>query len=124
MNLATVWLISAFFKLGLLKNDPTNLASVSLGFLLQLEISAIVLNLIPVPPLDGFQAIAPWLPADVRDRMFAVSSSSQWILFLVLWYVEPVNRVFWDVVNFIVSFFGVDPYIGYVGFHAYRFWEH
>jgi Zn-dependent protease len=124
MNLAMVWVISLFFKLGLLQNDPTNLASVSLGFLMQLEISAILLNLIPIPPLDGFQAIAPWLPADIRDRMFAVSSSSQWILFLVLWYVEPVNRVFWRIVDIVVSFFGVSPYLGAVGYHAYRFWEH
>jgi Zn-dependent protease len=124
MNLAMVWLISAFFKFGLLKDDPQNLASVSLGFLLQLEVSAILLNLIPIPPLDGFQAIAPWLPADIRDRMFSVSNSSQWILFLVLWYVQPVNEVFWNVVDFFVRFFGVDPYLGTVGFHAYRFWEH
>ncbi|HEY2081507.1 MAG TPA: site-2 protease family protein [Verrucomicrobiae bacterium] len=124
MNLAMVWVISLFFKLGLLQNDPTNLASVSLGFLMQLEVSAILLNLIPIPPLDGFQAIAPWLPADVRDRMFAVSSSSQWILFLVLWYVEPVNEAFWRIVDIVVSFFGVSPYLGAVGYHAYRFWEH
>jgi Zn-dependent protease len=124
MNLAMVWVISLFFKLGLLKNDPTNLASVSLGFLMQLEISAILLNLIPIPPLDGFQAIAPWLPAEIRDRMFAVSSSSQWILFLVLWYVEPVNNVFWRIVDIVVSFFGVSPNLGAVGYHAYRFWEH
>ena len=124
MNLAMVWVISIFFKLGLLQNDPTNLASVSLGFLMQLEVSAILLNLIPIPPLDGFQAIAPWLPADIRERMFAVSSSSQWILFLVLWYVQPVNEAFWNIVNFIVSFFGVSPYLGYLGLHEYQFWKH
>jgi Zn-dependent protease len=124
MNLAIVWVISAFFKFGVLKNDETDLASVSLGFLLQLQVSAILLNLIPIPPLDGFQAIAPWLPPDLRERMFAVSNSSQWILFLVLWYVQPVNEFFWNVVNLIVRFFGVDPYIGAVGYHAYRFWTH
>jgi Zn-dependent protease len=124
MNLAIVWVISAFFKFGVLKNDETDLASVSLGFLLQLQVSAIILNLLPVPPLDGFQAIAPWLPPDLRDRMFAVSSSSQWILFLALRYVQPINELFWNAVNFIVRFFGVDPYIGAVGYHAYRFWAH
>ncbi|HWD94480.1 MAG TPA: site-2 protease family protein [Verrucomicrobiae bacterium] len=124
MNLALVWIISLFFKFGLLKHDPLNLASVSLSFLLQLEVSAIILNLIPIPPLDGFQAIAPWLPPDVRERMFAVSNSSQWILFLVLWYVQPVNELFWHVVNVIVQFFGVDPYMGSLGYDAYRFWTH
>src|SRR5690242_14224079 len=52
MNLVMVLLISLLFKTGLLQNDPQSLASVSLGLLLLLEVSAIVLNLIPIPPLD------------------------------------------------------------------------
>jgi Zn-dependent protease len=124
MNLAMVLLIGALFKFGLLKNDPQNLASVSLGFLLQLEVSAILLNLIPVPPLDGFQAIAPWLPEDMRQRLFAMSNVGQWVLFLALWYVQPLNEAFWNIVWSISSFLGVSPYLGYVGFHAYRFWAH
>jgi Zn-dependent protease len=124
MNLAMVFVISACFKFGLLKDDPQNLASVSLGFLLLLEVSAIVLNLIPIPPLDGFQAIAPWLPADVRERLVSVSNVGQWILFLALWYVQPVNDMFWRLVLFISAALGVDPRLGAVGFHAYRFWTH
>jgi len=124
MNLVMVLLIGALFKFGLLKNDPQNLASVSLGFLLQLEVSAILLNLIPVPPLDGFQAIAPWLPEDMRQRLFAMSNVGQWVLFLALWYVQPLNEAFWNIVRSISSFLGVSPYLGSVGFHAYRFWAH
>ncbi|HXT12860.1 MAG TPA: site-2 protease family protein [Candidatus Angelobacter sp.] len=124
MNIAMILVISAFFKFGLLKDDPQNLASVSLGFLLQLEVGAILLNLIPVPPLDGFQAIAPWLRLDLRERLFEWSNAGQWILFLALWYVPVLNNAFWDVVNAITGFLGVDPYLGYVGFHAFRFWAH
>jgi Zn-dependent protease len=124
MNLVMVLLIGALFKFGLLKNDPQNVASVSLGFLLQLEVSAILLNLIPVPPLDGFQAIAPWLPEETRQRLFAMSNVGQWVLFLALWYVQPLNEAFWNIVRSISSFLGVSPYLGSVGFHAYRFWAH
>jgi len=124
MNLVLVFLISALFKFGVLKNDPQSLASVSLGFLLQLEVSAIVLNLIPIPPLDGFQAIAPWLPAEMRERFFAMASVGQWVLFLALWYVHPLNQAFWNLIGSITSILGVDPYIGAVGFYAYRFWTH
>jgi len=124
MNLVIVSVISAFFKFGLLKDDPTNLASVSLGFLMQLEISSILLCLLPVPPLDGFQAIAPWLPVDLRERLFSYSNYGPWILFLVLWYFQPANEMFWNVVYFISRLFGVSPYLGYVGLHEYRFWAH
>lgn len=124
MNLIMVFAISALFKFGVLKNDPQSLASVSLGFLLQLEVSAILLNLIPVPPLDGFQAIAPWLPSDIRERMFAMSQAGPWILFIALFYVKPVSHAFWAVVGFITNSLGVSDYLSYVGWHAFRFWEH
>src|SRR5437879_1573174 len=80
MNVPLVLLISLAFKLGLLSNDATHLASVSLGFLLQLEISAIVLNLLPVPPLDGFQALAPWLPQPWRERLSGLSNQGLVVL--------------------------------------------
>jgi Zn-dependent protease len=124
MNLIMVLLISACFKIGLLQNDLGSFASVALGFVLQLEVSSILLNLIPVPPLDGFQAIAPWLPTQDRERIFATSNISQWILFLALWYVEPVNRTFWHIVWYLTSLLGVDPYMGIVGYQHFRFWDH
>lgn len=123
MNLAMVLVISACFRFGLLANDPQSLASVSLGFLLMLEVSSIVLNLLPIPPLDGFQAIAPWLRADIKERMFAMSNVTLWILFLALWYIHPLNDAFWRLVFFLIHLLGVDPYLGYVGWHAFRFWE-
>ncbi len=124
MNLVLVVLISLCFKTGLLLNNPENLASVSLGFLLQLQVSAILLNLLPVPPLDGFQAIAPWLPEDVRERAFAASNTATWVLVAALWFVQPLNQGFWHVVWRISDAFGVDPYLGYLGSRAFRFWEH
>jgi len=124
MQLPLIILISAAFKLGLLQNDQSSLASVSLGFLLQLEISSIILNLLPVPPLDGFQALAPWLPTEISEKLYAASSQTIWILFLVLWFVPPINYALWDLVYWISNFLGVDPYLGHVGWKVFRFWEH
>lgn len=124
MNLIMVLFIGALFRFHILLNDTGSVASVSLGFLLQLEVSAILLNLLPVPPLDGFRAIATWMNEETRERLLASSNVTQWILFLALWYVEPLNRAFWNVVWFLSSLLGVDPYLGYVGWHAYRFWDH
>ncbi len=124
MNLLLVMLISLAFQFGLLANDTEHLASVSLGFLLQLQISAILLNLLPVPPLDGFQALAPWLPETERQRFSAMSNYALWIVFLALWFVEPLNHLFWDSVYSISSALGVSPRLGYVGWKAFRFWDH
>src|SRR6185503_11863804 len=91
----TLWVTLALslpFKFGWVKNDPENIAAVSLAFLLQLQVSALLLNLIPIPPLDGFQAIAPWLPKDLRQQLFSMSNLGIWILFLAFWYVAPFNN--------------------------------
>jgi Zn-dependent protease len=122
MNLGLVLLISLAFKSGLVANDTGSLAAISLGFLLQLEVGAILLNLIPVPPLDGFQAIAPWLPLQWRETLFASANQGQLVLFFVICFVPPVRDGFWDVIFSISNALGVDDYVGYSGFKAFRFW--
>lgn len=123
MNLGFVILISLGFKLGWLRNDPESLSAVSLGFLLQLQVSALILNLLPVPPLDGFQALAPWLPDDLRERLHGMSSYGLLILVAALWLIEPFNRIFWGTIFQISEWLGVHPYVGITGWRAFRFWE-
>src|SRR5205085_7049202 len=113
MNVPIILIISLCFKAGLLPPTADHLASVSLGFLLQLEVSAVILNLLPVPPLDGFQALAPWLPEDVRERLHASSNAGMFVLFIALWYIQPLNEGFWNLVYFISDALGVPRYMGY-----------
>ncbi len=108
MNLLLVILISACFKFGLLQNDPGSMPSVALGFLLQLQIWSILLNLVPVPPLDGFRAIAAWLPSHDKEKILATSNISQWILFIVIYYVRPVQERFLGMVFYLTHNCGVD----------------
>lgn len=122
MQLPIIIVISAAFKFGWLQNDPESLASVSLGFLLQLQISSLILNLLPVPPLDGFQAIAPWLPEEPRERLYAASDITIWVLFLALWFIPPLNSALWNAVYFISELLGVEPSVGHVGWQTFRFW--
>lgn len=124
MNMALVFLISTLFKLGLLQNDPSSLPSVAMGFVMQLQISSILLNLIPVPPLDGFRAIAAWLPVHHKEKILETSNISQWILFLCLWRVQPVQEVFWRIVFYLTNVYGVDYRLclaGWEHFHLFKF---
>jgi Zn-dependent protease len=121
-NLILVVIITACFRFGFVASDPESVGSVSLAFLLELQICSVVLNLIPIPPLDGFQALAPWMPADRREHMYSIASYTQWILFLALWYVEPVRDLFWGFIFQVMYWLGVDPSIAYAGFKAFRFW--
>jgi Zn-dependent protease len=123
MNLALVLLLCVPFWVGLIPRDPSNLAAISLAFLIQLQISAIVLNLVPIPPLDGFGALGPWLPGTTERSMLASSSFFLWGFVFLLWFVKPVNVAFWNLVNGVTALLGVDPYLAFVGFAEFRFWR-
>jgi len=96
----------------------------ALAFLCWLQISAVIFNLLPIPPLDGFRALSPWLPVDLRNRMLASSNIVLWVLFIVMWNVKPVNDAFWNLVNGIAGSLGIDPHLAQEGLRQFRFWEH
>src|SRR5262245_50442824 len=50
-NLVLIVLLGLAFKSGLIPADSSKLATIALAFLLQLEVSALLLNLLPIPPL-------------------------------------------------------------------------
>lgn len=62
---------------------------------LLLQLSVVILNLVPVPPLDGFQAIAPYLPEDFRTK--ATTPPLSTMLFfgylLVLWQTPLFGQI-------------------------------
>jgi Zn-dependent protease len=123
MNAVIVVLIALGFRSGLIPSDPENGMSISMAFLMVLEISSIVLCLLPIPPLDGFRAISPWLSPRTEAQLLMQSNAFLWGLFIVLWYVPAANRAFWGLVHGIVSVCGVDPYLVYCGWEAFRFWQ-
>jgi len=124
MNLVMILIISLLFRSGLVPSEPTHLSSIALGFLMQLQISAFLFNLIPLPPLDGFQAIGAWMPEDARQRFWAFSTTSLLILFFIFRAIQPLNDLFWTVVWLISDFLGVPYELGFEGYRAFQFWRH
>jgi Zn-dependent protease len=65
------------------------------AFLVYLEYAAFVLNMLPLPPLDGYGALEPWLPARVRTfvkRHYTIISWCSLILILALFWALPFVR--------------------------------
>jgi Zn-dependent protease len=93
------------------------------AFLAFLQAFALVLNLLPLPSLDGFGVIRPYLPADVQ-RAAAKFGGLVFIgLFLAIFFVPPVSDALYRVVLTITDLMGVArPDIG-EGYRAFRFWE-
>lgn len=119
MNLVLVFLLCIPFWTGFIdmRFGP------ALAFLIQLQISAVLFNLLPIPPLDGFQTIAPWLPADTSRKLLEHSNSLLLVLFLVMWYVPVANFAFWETVSTALSALGVEPRLALHGWHEFQFWR-
>jgi len=124
MNLFLVVIIALLLRLVLIPHFPENSLTYAFAFLLQLQISAILFNLIPVPPLDGYQAIEPWLPIEWKEAIRPIAANGMFILFIIFWYVEPVNNAFWSAIFFVSDQLGIEPYLGYHGFELFREFLH
>lgn len=79
----------------------------SLAFLITLQISAVLFNLFPLPPLDGYGILRPWLPSDLQRKLDKLSQYSFWIIFGLFWFVPSFTQVFWDTTNTITQWLGV-----------------
>ena len=85
----------------------------ALAFLGFIEAFAVVLNLLPIPGLDGFGIIRPWLPYAAQDLANTFGQTAIFIVFIVLWFVPSVSQAFFDVVRQVTGAFGID--VGLIG---------
>jgi len=93
------------------------------AFLAFLQAFALVLNLLPLPGLDGFGVIRPYLPPALQQQAQKVGGLVFIGLFLAIFFLPPVNHALFRVVLTITDLFGVSrPDIG-AGYRAFRFWE-
>jgi Zn-dependent protease len=95
----------------------------SLAFLAFLTLSGLVLNLLPVPGLDGWGIIGPWLPAEAQEMGARLAPIGPLLLFTVFILVPAANNYFWGHVYRLSAFIGLDPMaVGY-GWGAFQFWR-
>ncbi|MFD8258598.1 site-2 protease family protein [Streptomyces griseoluteus] len=93
----------------------------ALAFLALLQVTAAVLNFLPVPGLDGYGVIEPWLSNGIKRQVEPLAPFGLLIVFALLW-VPSVNRAFFDVIYTLLSALGVDGAFSDCGYYLYRFW--
>jgi Zn-dependent protease len=93
-----------------------------LAFLAFLQVSALVLNLIPLPPFDGFGIVEPFLPEGIQKAVGQVSGLIPWVVFFLLWYVPQVYDTFWSVVVGLTHLLNVPLDLVQLGLRDFRFW--
>ena len=93
----------------------------ALAFLLFLQVTAAVLNLLPIPGLDGYGIIEPYLPRSWAAQAAQIAPFAIIGLFALLW-IPSLNQAFFGGVNAIVGLLGVPGIMVGAGYNLYSFW--
>ena len=80
----------------------------ALAFLGFIEAIALVLNLLPVPGLDGFGILRPWLPYSVQGLANQYGQLGILLVFAALWFLPVFRDNFFQLVLQITSVMGID----------------
>jgi Zn-dependent protease len=121
VNLVCAVALLAPLGMGLLDSSPLALQA-AVAFLGFLQVTATLLNLLPVPGLDGYGIIEPWLSYNIRRQVQPFAPFGLLFVFGCLW-IQQVNTVFFDWVYDLFSAFGVDPGLASYGDSLFRFWQ-
>ncbi|MBB5868870.1 Zn-dependent protease [Allocatelliglobosispora scoriae] len=94
----------------------------ALTFLAYLQVATAILNLLPVPGLDGYGIIEPYLPASARRIGNQIRPYGLIVVFVLLYL--PVARDAFSSVSYWILDTGGAPINGdYYGYELFRFWS-
>jgi Zn-dependent protease len=91
-----------------------------LGFL---QVTAAVLNLVPIPGLDGYAIIEPFLDPETRRLGDKVKPWGMLIVLLLLFYVTPIKDAFLHLTRIIHNALGGDYFFASAGYYFFQFWH-
>lgn len=94
----------------------------AIAFLAFLQVTAFVLNMLPIPGLDGYGALEPHL-SEQTQRTLAPAKQWGFIILLVLLFTPPLNGWFWDLVNWFIVASGMPDGLVGVGYRLTQFWS-
>ncbi len=117
---ASLMLAPFAFEVAAVERHPLFWAGI--GLLAYLQIHAILLNLLPLPGLDGFGIIAPFLPPSLTRAAYSFGGYVYFLLFALLWSDNIVSRGIWDLIYFLSRTFNLDLSLVSLGFGLFRFW--
>lgn len=94
------------------------------ALLIMLQVTAVIFNLIPVPPLDGFGIVEPFLDQRTRMQMLQIGSLGLLLVIFALWFIDPLNHAFWDFIYGVTDGLNISRYVIEVAlFERFMFWR-
>ncbi|MCR5874445.1 site-2 protease family protein [Phenylobacterium sp. J426] len=95
----------------------------ALALLAFLQATALLLNLLPIPGLDGFNAIRPFLPKRWDPAIHKAEGLAMIALLAALLLLPGVGGLFFGLAADLAAAAGVDRIAVVRGFDAFQFWR-
>jgi Zn-dependent protease len=93
-----------------------------IAFLGFLQITALLLNLLPIPGLDGYNALEPHLSPETQRALAQFKPYGFLLLFLLLM-APPLNQLFFGLVDDVFELSGVPRLLWQTGAGLMQFWR-
>jgi Zn-dependent protease len=102
----------------------TNLfLAAGLMYLAMLQILAFFINILPIPGLDGWGAIEPWLSYEAKRFGATVRPWAPLVMFALLIGVAAVNHAVFDFIFRLLDWLGGNHILAEVGQENFLFWR-
>ncbi|MGC7097164.1 site-2 protease family protein [Amycolatopsis lurida] len=98
--------------------------TIGLSYLASLQILAFVINILPVPGLDGYGAIEPYLSPQAREFGAKARPWAPLVLFALILAVPAVGNALWSLTDLVFDSVGGNSTASQVGQYAFRFWSY
>jgi Zn-dependent protease len=95
----------------------------ALSFLALLQVFAFVLNILPIPGLDGWGAIEPYLSPEAQRFGAKARPWAPLILFAALFGIKPIGAAFRDLADLVYGWIGGDSRLSLFGDYLFFFWQ-
>ncbi|GAB3909632.1 site-2 protease family protein [Kibdelosporangium lantanae] len=101
----------------------TSPLAAALSYLAILQIAAFVLNILPIPGLDGWGAIQPWLSYKAQEFGAKARPWAPLVLFAILLGIPQAGQAFWDLVHSLFGAVGGPERYSTIGQILFKFWN-
>lgn len=119
-NLVLAVLLLVLVQLCYQPEHPVLWAGVAfLGFL---QLTAVVLNLLPIPGLDGYGALEPHLSPETQ-RALEPAKQFGFLIILLIFLAPALNQWFFGIVYWLFDLSGVPHWLAVAGGRLTRFWS-
>ncbi|MDG2523709.1 site-2 protease family protein [Caulobacter segnis] len=105
------------------REQDTSPVIVALAFLAFLQATALILNLLPIPGLDGYGVLRPWLPVRVQRAVRKFEALGILALLALLFLVPGASGLLIGTAVLVTDLLGVPREAIVGGWDAFTFWK-